>query len=291
MESVIRINNLTKYYGKSRGIKNIQLEIEKGTIYGFIGPNGAGKSTTIKCIMNFINKSTGEIYVNNQIIDNKNYKLKEEIGYLPSEIHLYDNLTVKKMLDYSASFYKKDCNQRKEDLIKKLEIDENKRIDELSLGNLKKVGIVLALMHEPKVVIMDEATSGLDPLMQEKFYEILEEEKAKGTTIFFSSHILSEVKRICDKVAIIKDGQIIKIEDMDIFDKNEMLQVKITSKEINEILRELEIANIKEVKNNEAKFIYNGEINKFIKTISKYSISKLLIEELDIEDIFMHYYE
>lgn len=291
MESMIRINNLTKYYGKSRGIKDIQLEIEKGTIYGFIGPNGAGKSTTIKCIMNFINKSTGEIYVNNQIIDNKNYRLKEEIGYLPSEIHLYDNLTVKKMLDYSASFYKKDCNQRKKDLIKKLEIDENKRIDELSLGNLKKVGIVLALMHEPKVVIMDEATSGLDPLMQEKFYEILEEEKAKGTTIFFSSHILSEVKRICDKVAIIKDGQIIKIEDMDIFDKNEMLQVKITSKEINEILRELEIANIKEMKNDEAKFIYNGEINKFIKTISKYSISKLLIEELDVEDIFMHYYE
>ena len=190
MESVIKIKDLTKNYGKSRGVKNINLEIEKGTIYGFIGPNGAGKSTTIKCIMNLINKSSGEIHIENTLVNNKNYKIKENIGYLPSEIHLYDNMTVKKMLDYSASFYKKDCSKRREDLVKKLEVDENKKIDELSLGNLKKVGIILALMHEPKVVIMDEATSGLDPLMQEKFYDILEEEKKKGTTIFFSSHIL-----------------------------------------------------------------------------------------------------
>ena len=232
MESIIKIKNLTKSYGKSRGVENINLEIEKGTIYGFIGPNGAGKSTTIKCIMNFINKNIGDIYINDTVINNKNYKIKEEIGYLPSEIHLYDNLTVKKMLDYSASFYKKDCSKRRKELVEKLEVEENKKIEELSLGNQKKVGIILALMHEPKVVIMDEATSGLDSLMQEKFYEILREEKSKGTTIFFSSHILSEVKRICDKVAIIKEGKIIKIEDMKSFDTTEMLQIKISSNQI-----------------------------------------------------------
>ena len=291
MESVIKIKDLTKNYGKSRGVKNINLEIEKGTIYGFIGPNGAGKSTTIKCIMNLINKNSGEIHIENTPVNNKNYKIKEDIGYLPSEIHLYENMTVKKMLDYSASFYKKDCSKRREDLVKKLEVDENKKIDELSLGNLKKVGIILALMHEPKVVIMDEATSGLDPLMQEKFYDILEEEKKKGTTIFFSSHILSEVKRICDKVAIIKEGQIIKIEDMNSFDTSEVVQVKVNSLQIDEILKEIKIENIKYRKENEIKFIYKGEIHTLIQILAKYSVSKLIIEELDLEEIFMHYYE
>ena len=291
MESVIKIKDLTKNYGKSRGVKNINLEIEKGTIYGFIGPNGAGKSTTIKCIMNLINKNSGEIHIENTPVNNKNYKIKEDIGYLPSEIHLYENMPVKKMLDYSASFYKKDCSKRREDLVKKLEVDENKKIDELSLGNLKKVGIILALMHEPKVVIMDEATSGLDPLMQEKFYDILEEEKKKGTTIFFSSHILSEVKRICDKVAIIKEGQIIKIEDMNSFDTSEVVQVKVNSSQMDEILKDLKIENIKYRKENEVKFIYKGEINTLIQIVAKYSVSKLIIEELDLEEIFMHYYE
>ena len=291
MESVIKIKDLTKNYGKSRGVKNINLEIEKGTIYGFIGPNGAGKSTTIKCIMNLINKNSGEIHIENTPVNNKNYKIKEDIGYLPSEIHLYENMTVKKMLDYSASFYKKDCSKRREDLVKKLEVDENKKIDELSLGNLKKVGIILALMHEPKVVIMDEATSGLDPLMQEKFYYILEEEKKKGTTIFFSSHILSEVKRICDKVAIIKEGQIIKIEDMNSFDTSEVVQVKVNSSQMDEILKDLKIENIKYRKETEVKFIYKGEINTLTQILAKYSVSKLIIEELDLEEIFMHYYE
>lgn len=291
MESVIKIKDLTKNYGKSRGVKNINLEIEKGTIYGFIGPNGAGKSTTIKCIMNLINKNSGEIHIENTPVNNKNYKIKEDIGYLPSEIHLYENMPVKKMLDYSASFYKKDCSKRREDLVKKLEVDENKKIDELSLGNLKKVGIILALMHEPKVVIMDEATSGLDPLMQEKFYDILEEEKKKGTTIFFSSHILSEVKRICDKVAIIKEGQIIKIEDMNSFDTSEVVQVKVNSSQMDEILKDLKIENIKYRKENEVKFIYKGEINTLIQIVAKYSVSKLIIEELDLEEIFMHYYK
>lgn len=291
MEKIIEIKQLTKNYGKSRGIENINLEIEKGVIYGFIGPNGAGKSTTIKCIMNFINKNSGEIYIDNKLINNKNYKIKEDIGYLPSEIHLYDNLSVKKMLDYSASFYKKDCSKRRKELVEKLEVDENKKIEELSLGNQKKIGIILALMHEPKIIIMDESTSGLDPLMQEKFYEILEEEKQKGTTIFFSSHILSEVKRICDKVAIIKEGKIINIENINSFNTSEVVEVKLISSQLEEIIKELKIEKIKEKKENELKFIYHGEINKLIKAISKYRVSKILIEELDLEEIFMHYYK
>lgn len=291
MENMITINQLTKNYGKARGVENITLQIPKGTIYGFIGPNGAGKSTTIKCMMNLLNQYEGEIYIAGQLVSNKNYQAKQEIGYLPSEIHLYDNLTVKKMLDYSASFYAKDCSKRRQELVQKLEVDETKKIEELSLGNLKKVGIIIALMHEPKVVIMDEATSGLDPLMQEKFYEILTEEKEKGTTIFFSSHLLSEVKKICDLVAIIKEGKIIKIEEMNQVNTAEMVEVTVKTKEIEEIITKLPIKTIQKRKNDEIQFLYEGKIDKLIQTLTKIEVEKLTIEELDLEEVFMHYYQ
>lgn len=288
MES-IKIKNLTKTYGKARGIDNIDLTINKGEIFGFIGPNGAGKSTTIKCIMNLINKNSGDIFINEKNDVKSNYKVKEEIGYLPSEIHLYEDLTVKKMLEYSESFYKKDCSKRKKELVKRLDIDLNKKIDQLSLGNLKKVGIVLALMHQPKIVIMDEATSGLDPLMQEQFYEILEEEKQKGTTIFFSSHILSEIKRICDKVAIIREGKIIKIDTIENLSDSQLIKVTIESDQINQIKEELKLQE--EIKNDELKFMYKEDINKLINVLSKYQIKKMLLEESSLEEIFIHYYK
>lgn len=288
---MITINQLTKHYGKARGVENITLQIPKGTIYGFIGPNGAGKSTTIKCMMNLLNQYEGEIYIDEQLVSNKNYRAKQEIGYLPSEIHLYDNLTVKKMLDYSASFYAKDCSKRTQELVQKLEVDETKKIEELSLGNLKKVGIIIALMHEPKVVIMDEATSGLDPLMQEKFYEILTEEKEKGTTIFFSSHVLSEVKKICDQVAIIKEGKIIKIEEMNHFSTSEMVQVTIKTNQIEEIITNLPIKTIQKRQEDEIQFLYEGKTNELVQTLAKIDVKKLIIEELNLEEIFMHYYQ
>ena len=291
MENAIELKNLTKNYGRQRGIENINLEIPKGIVYGFIGPNGAGKSTTIKCIMNMIRKNSGEIIINGKKVENKNYEVKQEIGYLPSEIHLYEDLTVQKLLKYSASFYKKDCTQKTEKLVKRLEIDINKKIEELSLGNLKKVGITLALMHNPQFIIMDEATSGLDPLMQEEFYKILEEEKAEGKTIFFSSHILNEVKRICDKVAIIKEGKIVKIEDIESLEDTNIVKVKIEAEEIEKLEKELEIKQVITKKENKIEFLYSKEINSLIEKISKYKISKLLIQEIDIEEIFMHYYK
>ena len=290
MSNILEVKNLTKNYGKSRGVIDVNLEIEKGTIYGFIGPNGAGKSTTIKCIMNLINKNSGEVFVDGKLFLKKNNELKNKIGYLPSEIHLYDELKVKEMIKYSESFYKKDCSKRVSELVNKLDIDTNKKIEELSLGNLKKLGIVLALMHEPEIVIMDEATSGLDPLMQEAFYEILLEEKKKGTTIFFSSHILSEIKRICDKVAIIKEGKIINIDDMNNIEDSDVVRIKITSDYNEDILKELKLSE-DSIKNKTLEFIYKDDINNLMKILSKYNIKKLLIEELDIEEIFIHYYK
>ena len=290
MNNILEVKNLTKNYGKYRGVSDVNLEIEKGTIYGFIGPNGAGKSTTIKCIMNLINKNSGEVFIDGKLFLKKNNELKKKIGYLPSEIHLYDELKVKEMIKYSESFYKKDCSKRVSELVNKLDIDTNKKIEELSLGNLKKLGIVLALMHEPEIVIMDEASSGLDPLMQEAFYEILLEEKKKGTTIFFSSHILSEIKRICDKVAIIKDGKIINIDDMNNFEDSDVVRIKITSDYNNDIVKELKLSE-DSIKNKTLEFIYKDDINNLMKILSKYNIKKLLIEELDIEEIFIHYYK
>lgn len=291
MKNAIEIKNLTKNYGKSKGVENINLEIEKGTVYGFIGPNGAGKSTTIKCIMNMIRKNKGEIYIDGKLVSNKNYKIKENIGYLPSEVHLYDDLTVEGMFDYSAPFYEKDCSKKTKKLVKKLEIDTSKKINELSLGNLKKVGIVLALMHDPQFIIMDEATSGLDPLMQEAFYEILEEEKKNGKTIFFSSHILSEVKRVCDKVAIIKNGKIVKIEDIAGLVSSDFIKVKIESEEIKNIVNDLKNIKITKQESNVVEFVYSDNINTLIQILAKYKILKLSIYDLDIEDVFMHYYK
>lgn len=286
---MLKIKELTKYYGNIKGVENLSLHVKKGEIFGFIGPNGAGKSTTIKCIMNQINKTSGEIYINNIPNEKNNIELKKLIGYLPDEINLYDDLTVKEMFEYSNSFYDKDYSKNVAYLVEKLNIDTTKKIEELSLGNLKKVGIVLAMMHEPKLLILDEATSGLDPLIQETFYKLLLEEKKKGTTIFFSSHNLNEVKRICDRVGIIKDGNLIEVNTIDELSKADFSIITITSKDIQKIKKELNQKLISEQKN-KIKFIYQKDINNLIKLLSNYHVDKILIENPSIEEVFMHYY-
>ena len=282
---MLRIENLTKYYGNVKGVENLSIELNDGEIFGFIGPNGAGKSTTIKCIMNFINKTSGNIYINNILVSDKNFEYKNLIGYLPSEIHLYDDYTVLEMFKYSSLFYSNKALERALELSKRLELEINKKIEDLSLGNLKKVGIVLALMHEPKLLILDEPTSGLDPIIQDIFFNILKEEKKKGTTIFFSSHVLSEIKKVCDRVGIIKEGHLIKVDTIFNFNKNNYLNIHIESKDIEKISKEL---NIDIINNN---FIYQGDINTLINKLSNYKIDKLLINEPEIEELFIDYYK
>jgi len=288
---MLKITNLTKYYKNNLGVDKVNIELKKGEIFGFIGPNGSGKSTTIKCILNFLNKNNGEIYLEDQLIDKKDYLFKKDIGYLPSEINLYEDLTVKQMIDYSASFYTENLNDRIQELVSIFEIDLNKRIDELSFGNLKKVGIVLALMHNPKLLILDEPTSGLDPLMQERFFELLLKEKEKGTTIFFSSHNLSEVKKVCDRVGIIKNGTVIEIDTVKNLSKNNFIIVTIKSKDAKKINLPLKEMHIKSMKDDELTFMYKGDINKIIKVLAEVNIDKLLIEEPTIDEVFMHYYK
>lgn len=290
MEKILEVKNLTKYYGKELGAKEISFTLNKGEVFGFIGPNGAGKSTTIRSIMNLINKTSGEVYFRGKKLEKNNIYQKQEIGYLPSEIHLYDDMTVKEILDYHESFYNINTHNKRCELVKRLKVDEKKKIEELSLGNMKKVGIILALMHSPKLLILDEATSGLDPVMQEEFYKLIKEEKEKGTTIFYSTHILNEVSKICDRVGIIRNGHLLKIETMEDLKEKELTFVTIVSNEIEKIEKELNMIPIEKSKDM-IKIKNTLEINKLIKILGKHKIEKLFIEQATIEEIFLHYYK
>ncbi|MBE6161359.1 MAG: ABC transporter ATP-binding protein [Firmicutes bacterium] len=288
-ECVLEIKHLKKYYGNIRGVEDVSLKINKGEIYGFIGPNGAGKSTTIRTIIGLINKTDGKIYINGKEHNKDDIETKKIIGYLPSEINLYDDMSVKELFDYHESFYKFDTSKRRKELVKLLKIQENKKIEDLSLGNLKKVGIVLALIHNPKILILDEPTSGLDPLMQSIFHKLLLEEKKKGTTILYSSHVLSEVSNLCDKIGFIKDGKIIKEDLIENIKKNNYTYLTIRSNDIKKIKKELNL-EIKEEKEEKVKFINNMDCNTLINKLSKYNIDSLLIEEITLEDLFEKYY-
>ena len=289
-ETILEIINLKKYYGKIRGVEDVSIKLKSGEVYGFIGPNGAGKSTTIRTLMNLINKTSGTIIINGKEFNKNDLELKQLIGYLPSEIYLYDDLTVKEMLDFHELFYKKNLKKRRKELVKLLKLDESKKVENLSLGNSKKLGIVLALMHEPKILILDEPTSGLDPIMQNVFYNLLLEEKKKGTTIIYSTHILNEVSKICDRIGIIKDGRIIKEDTVENIVKNSITYLTIDSVEIDKIKQDLDLKIISE-HNNIVKFMNDLNPNELMKKISKYKIEKLLIEEVSIEDLFIEYYK
>lgn len=290
--NVIEINNLTKTYGKSRGISNVSFNVEEGEIFGFIGPNGAGKSTTIRTLLSLIYPTSGSATIFGMDCVKHAPKILKNVGYLPSEVFYYDNMKVIDLLKYSASFYKKDCNARIQELASILDLDLNKKIDDLSYGNKKKVGIVQGLLHEPKLIILDEPTSGLDPLMQQKFFDLLKEENKKGATILFSSHILSEVQKVCHRVAIIKEGEIVKVEKISTLTEDTYKKVSIDLAETLEI----DYFNIPGVtklliNDNTVSFLYKGNLNKMIKKISDINVRNITIEEPDLEEIFMHYYE
>ncbi|MDQ8735832.1 ABC transporter ATP-binding protein [Paenibacillus sp. LHD-38] len=290
--NVINISDLTKTYGKERGITNVSFHVEEGEIFGFIGPNGAGKSTTIRTLLSLIYPTSGKAEIFGKDCIEFAPEIAKQIGYLPSEVFYYDNMKVIDLLKYSASFYKKDCSKRIKELAEIMDLDLKKKIDDLSLGNKKKVGIVQGLLHEPKLIILDEPTSGLDPLMQQRFFDLLLKENKKGATILFSSHILSEVQRLCDRVAIIKEGKIVTVEKISTLKENNYKKFKIETKDT----AEQDFFNIAGVENlnvadHSVCFLFRGDINNVMKKIAEVEIANLWIEEPDLEEIFMHYYE
>jgi len=290
MSDAIQITNLTKMYGKNRGITDVSFNVKKGEIYGFIGPNGAGKSTTLRTLVGLIFPTSGEAKMLGRDVVKHGHELRRDVGYLPSEVFYYDKMRVVDLLKYSASFYKKDCKPKIAELCEKMELDTSRKIDELSYGNKKKVGIVQGLLHSPKIIILDEPTSGLDPLMQQKFFDIIKEENEKGATVLFSSHILGEVQKLCDRVAIIKEGSIIRIDEVSALKKESYKKYAIVCENLDrDDFKKGEINNF-EKKDSRVSFLYKGDINDIIDVVAKHKIVDMHIEEPTLEEIFMHYY-
>ncbi|MGN1166470.1 MAG: ATP-binding cassette domain-containing protein, partial [Lachnospiraceae bacterium] len=286
--SAIHTIGLTKYYGKSRGIIDLDLEVEKGDFFGFIGPNGAGKSTTIRILTGLIKSTGGSAKIFGKDVVKEKDKILSKVGYLPSETMFYSGMKVKDILKLSANLRRKDCTEEAKILCERLQLDTEKKIEELSFGNRKKVGIVCALQHNPRLCILDEPTSGLDPLMQREFFDILRGRNEKGTTIFLSSHVLSEIQRNCNRAAIIREGRIIACDSVEALSKTNARRVTVRGK--------IDLKMLKKVKDiqkseNSISFLYGGDINELLKVLTAGNITDLTVAEPDLEEIFMHYYE
>ena len=286
----IETKKLTKYYGKSRGIVDVDLTVEQGEIFGFIGPNGAGKSTTIRTLLTLIHKTSGEARIFGLDCEREREKILSQVGYLPSEVFYYDHMRACDLLRYSASFYHGDFTKRIRELSEVMELDLNQKIEDMSLGNKKKIGIVQGLLHNPKLIILDEPTSGLDPLIQKRFFDLIRRENENGATVLFSSHILPEVQRICDRAAIIREGRIVTVQNIAQLRENAYKKVEFT---VQGELGEINLPGIAQVEreNSHISFLYKGNLNALLSMIGQYKLGNVNISEPSLEEIFLHYYE
>ncbi len=285
--NVINTEQLTKYYGKSRGIIDVDLAVEEGDIFGFIGPNGAGKSTTIRTLLCLISATSGNAEIFGKDITRHKTEILSDIGYLPSETMFYGGMKVSEVLKFSADLHKKDCAAEAKILCERLSLDVSRKVSELSLGNRKKVGIVCALQHKPSLYVLDEPTSGLDPLMQREFYALLEERNKEGSTVFLSSHILSEVQKYCKHAAVIRDGRILVCDTVEKLGHTGAKRVVLHG--VNEAPALDDMKNIV-ASENSVEFLYGGEIAPLMKALSMISLTDISITEPDLEEVFMHYY-
>ncbi|MCR5501485.1 MAG: ABC transporter ATP-binding protein [Lachnospiraceae bacterium] len=273
MENMIGIRNLTKRYGKKRGVEDVSFEVQKGEIFGFIGPNGAGKSTTIRSMLGFIRFDSGSISILGMDAVKDHEKILEKVGYMPSEALFYPGMKVSEVIRYAADVRGKDCGQEAAKLCERLEVDTSKKIRELSLGNRKKVSIVCAMQHRPELFIFDEPTGGLDPLVQNTFFELIKEYVKEGATCLLSTHILPEVRKHCDRAAIMREGHLIKTDTVENLIRSTAKSVKVT------------------VDGRTEEYMYNGDLNDLIGELSKRHLENLSITDPSLEDMFMHFYE
>lgn len=283
----ITTNNLTKYYGKSRGIVDINLSVQEGDFFGFIGPNGAGKSTTIRTLLGLITATKGSARIFGQDIQKQKRAVLEDVGYLPSEAMFYNRMRVEEILRLSADLRKKDCSDEAKRLCSRLQLDTSRRIEELSLGNRKKVGIVCAMQHKPRLYILDEPTSGLDPLMQREFYSLLKERNENGATVFLSSHILSEVQRYCKQAAVIREGKLLVCDSVEKLGHTGAKRVTLRG-----VSQAPALAQIRDVRigQDAVSFLYSGKPGQLLRILADLPMTDVTIAEPDLEEIFLHYY-
>lgn len=289
---VLVLDHLTKRYGTHRGIEDLSLVVQPGEIFGFIGPNGAGKSTTIRTMMGLLRPTSGSATLFGKDCTRQAKEIARDVGYLPGENGYYEGLTVRAMLQFTVRLYGMDSEERIDLLADRLNLDLHRKIGELSLGNKKKIGLVSALLPSPKLLVLDEPTSGLDPLMQKTLYEILLEEKQKGTTVFLSSHILSEVQRLCDRVGILREGRLIDIQSMEDLRENGYKKIALTARE--DIPKDFfRIEGVADLSQNgtTASFLFRGNTMTIMQRLHQLSLEDILIERPSLEEIFLHYYE
>ena len=286
--NAIETNHLTKFYGSVRGIEDLELTVEQGDFFGFIGPNGAGKSTTIRTLLGLISPTSGDAKVLGLDIRKDKTEILTRVGYLPSEITFYPGMKVKDVLRLSAGLRRQNCDREAEALCRRLQLDQSRRVEDLSLGNRKKVGIVCALQHNPELLILDEATSGLDPLMQRAFFQILRERNQAGVTVFLSSHVLSEIQRNCTRAAIIRGGKVITSGAVSELARSSARRVQLRG--------ELDLIGLTGIRDlsqagGSLSFLYSGALQPLLARLSQSEVQDLTIAEPDLEEIFLHYYE
>ena len=285
---IIQTTKLTKYYGKARGIIDLDLTVEQGEFFGFIGPNGAGKSTTIRTLLGLIAPTSGSAMIFGKDVTKEKKAILQNIGYLPSEALFYQGMKVKEILKLSADLRKRDCAAESKLLCERLQLDTTRKVDELSFGNRKKVAIVCALQHRPELLVLDEPTGGLDPLMQKEFFDILRERNKEGATILLSSHVLSEIQRNCSRAAIIRDGRIIACDNVDVLSKTSAKRVTVHGAVD---LKQLSGIRDRRDSGDSVSFLYSGDMNSLLRTLSSGQVNDLTVSEPDLEEVFLHYYE
>ena len=273
MDNVIRIQNLTKHYGKKRGVEDVSFDVHKGEIFGFIGPNGAGKSTTIRSMLGFIRFESGSIEILGMNAVSEHEKILKSVGYMPSEALFYPAMKVSDVIKYAADVRGMDCSNEAAKLCERLQVDTSRKIRELSLGNRKKVSIVCAMQHKPELFIFDEPTGGLDPLVQNTFFELIKEYVNEGATCLLSTHILPEVRKHCDRAAIMREGRLIKTDTVENLIHSAAKYIKLTADGKTE------------------EYMFSGDINDLIRELSGKHIENISIEDPSLEDMFMHFYE
>lgn len=287
---VIQIKDLKKYFGKVKAVDGISFDVEKGEVFGFLGPNGAGKTTTIRCMMDFIAKTSGDITMLGKDSHHDSVWLKGKIGYLSGDVQLYDKWTGKEHIEFIEKIRGKSQNIA--ELMKALKFDPNKKFKNLSSGNKQKLGLILTLMSRPEILVMDEPTVGLDPLLQNKIYEILEEYRDRGTTIFFSSHNLPEVERVCDRVGIIRNGKLVSVETIKALGEKKLRRV-IVRFERNVSTKDFDFDGVEEIEEipDGLMFTVRGDIDGVIKKLGKYKIKDIEISHATLEDVFLEFYK
>lgn len=287
MSNIIEIQHMSKSYGKLLALNDLSLNVEEGDFFGLVGKNGAGKSTTIRTLLGLIAPSAGGANILGMDVTTKRTEILQNVGYLPSEANFYNGFRVRDIIALSAKLRGMDCSETAGELCERLELDVTRRVNELSLGNRKKVGIVCAMQHKPKLYILDEPTSGLDPLMQREFYSILQERNNEGATIFLSSHVLSEIGRYCKHAAILRDGRLVACDSVERLGHTGVKQVSLRG-----FSGELSIANAANMvaEQDQISFLYNGRSDELIRELAQYSFSDISVTDPDLEEIFMHYY-